>query len=288
MVELKKLSTGKYTPDWCPGCGDFGILMALKKAIVKLNLKPEEILVVSGIGCSSKLPQWLNTFGFHGLHGRGLPIALGAKIANKKLKIIVIGGDGDIYGEGIMHFIHAFRKNIDVTLLVHDNSVYGLTKGQTSPTTPHGRVTTSTPLGNYDTPLNPLALAISQGAPYVARGYSGNLKHLTNQISDAISFKGFSFVNIFQPCVTWNKINDYEWFNKRVFDLNEKKYRHNPKNQFKALERAYSEDKLPIGLFYKNERKLFEEEHIVLKKIPLVKQKIESISITNLLDELMS
>ncbi|MAG38696.1 2-oxoacid ferredoxin oxidoreductase [Candidatus Woesearchaeota archaeon] len=284
MVELKNLSTGNYTPDWCPGCGDYIILNALKRAIVKLNLNPNQVVVVSGIGCSSKLPQWINTFGYHGVHGRGLPVGTGIKIANKKLHVIVIGGDGDIYGEGMNHFIQSLRKNIDITLLVHDNQIYGLTKGQTSPTSMHGDKSVTSQIGNFDEPVNPIALAVAQKTSFIARSFAGDLEHLTNTIADAVSFKGFSFVDMFQPCVTFNKHNTYDWFKERVYDLQKKGYKPN------NLERAFKKsiefgDKIPIGVFFKEKKELYEETHPVLKKTPLVKQSLKNISIKKLMEE---
>ncbi|MBC8495197.1 2-oxoacid:ferredoxin oxidoreductase subunit beta [archaeon] len=284
MTELRDLNTSGYSPDWCPGCGNFGILTALKRALVQLKLNPKDVLVVAGIGCSSKLPQWINTFGFHGVHGRGLPVGMGAKIANKKLHVIVIGGDGDVFGEGMNHFIHSLRKNINVTLLVHDNQIYGLTKGQTSPTTMHGDKTSSSPGGNMDDPINPIALAVAQRTSYVARSFSGDMDHLTNTIADAIAFKGFAFVDIFQVCVSFNKHNTFPWFKERIYDLQKKGYK--PDNQEKAFKKSLEGwDKIPIGVFYKEEKPLYEEEHPVLKRTPLVKQKIDNISIKKLMDK---
>ncbi|MFC2136228.1 2-oxoacid:ferredoxin oxidoreductase subunit beta [Bacteroidota bacterium] len=286
MTDLKQLSTGSYVPDWCPGCGDYIILNALKRAIVQLNLNPKDILVVSGIGCSSKLPQWINTFGFHGVHGRGLPVGLGAKIANKDLHVIVIGGDGDVYGEGMNHFVHSLRKNINITLLVHDNQIYGLTKGQTSPTTMTGDKTNSAPLlGNLEEPINPLTLAISQGASHVARSFAGDLPHLTNTIANAIAFKGFAFVDIFQPCVTWNKHNTFDWFKERVYDLQEKKFKTDSqeKSLIKAMEFG---DKIPVGLFYEQPKHLYEETHPIIKGKPLISHNIDNVSVKDLLEKL--
>jgi len=285
MVDLNDLSTGSYVPDWCPGCGDYIILNALKRAIVKLNLNPKDVVVVSGIGCSSKLPQWINTFGYHGVHGRGLPVGTGVKLANKKLNVVVIGGDGDVYGEGMNHFIHALRKNINITLLVHDNQIYALTKGQASPTTIRGDKTKTTPLGTFDDPINPMALAVAQRASYIARSFAGDLDHLANTIADAIAFKGFAFVNIFQPCVTWNKHNTYDWFKERIYDLQKARYKpNNIERAFKKSLEGY--EKIPVGVFFKEERELFEDSHPILKTTPLVKQKIDDVSIKALMDEL--
>ncbi|MFH1589434.1 MAG: thiamine pyrophosphate-dependent enzyme [archaeon] len=286
MTDMKSLSTESYTPDWCPGCGNFMILSAIKKALIKLNIKERDVLIVSGIGCSSKLPQWINTFGYHGLHGRGLPVGTGAKIANKKLHVIVIGGDGDVYGEGMNHFIHALRKNINVTLLVHDNQIYGLTKGQISPTSIKGAKTKSTPLiGGLDDSINPLTLAVAQRASFIARGFAGDLVHLSDMIAEAIDFKGFAFVDIFQPCVTFNKLNTFDWFRSRVYDLQKKGYK--PNDIGKAFKKSLElGNKIPIGVFFKEERQLYEDTHPILKTGTLVKQNIDNVSINKLLDEL--
>lgn len=287
MVDLKQLSTGSYVPDWCPGCGNFGILNSIKRAIVKLNLKPEEVVIVSGIGCSSKLPQWINTFGFHGVHGRGLPVGMGIKIANKKLHVIVIGGDGDVYGEGMNHFIQAMRKNVNLTLIVHDNQIYGLTKGQTSPTTMKGDSSPTQPYGKYDEAVNPIALAVAQKASYVARGFAGDLNHLSDLIADAINYNGFAYIDVMQPCITFNKHNTFDWFRKRVYKLEEKG--HDPTSHTKALKKAFEfgEKKVPIGVIYKEEHaEPFEDHYPVVKDKPLVKLKVDNISIKDLMDEL--
>lgn len=283
MMSMKDLSTEPYRPDWCPGCGNFIILNALKQAIINLGLKREDVVVVSGIGCSSKLPQWINVFGLHGLHGRGIPLAMGAKMANKKLNVIVIGGDGDIYGEGINHFIEAVRDNVNITLLVHDNRIYSLTKGQASPTTPRGAITSSTPLGNLSYPLNPVALAVSQECGFVARSSTSHMQHLTKMIMDAISFDGFSYVDILQECVTFNKLNTAKWYRENCYEI-EKGY--NPADRAKAFEKAMQYDKIPIGLIYRTEKKEFTSSHPVLKNIPLVKRKLDEKSINLLMDEI--
>lgn len=282
MSTIKELSTGKYVPDWCPGCGDYAILMAVKKAIVELGWKREDIVIASGIGCSSKFPQWVNTFGLHGLHGRGLPMALGVKMANKKLKVIVVGGDGDVYGEGVNHFIEAIRDNIDITLLVFDNSIYSLTKGQASPTTPRMRVTNSSPSGNLSYPLNPLALAISQECSFVARSHTANVAHMTDIIKKALMHEGFSYVNILQECVTFNKINTSKWFKENTYVLVD----HNTQDKLTAISKASEEEKLPIGVLYYNKKETFGKAHVVLKqKKALVERKIDEADVAALLKE---
>ncbi len=238
-------------PDWCPGCGDFGVLNVLQRACSELGLKNHEILVVSGIGCSSNLPGFFKSYGVHSLHGRSLPVAMGAKLANHALTVIATGGDGDGYGIGGNHFIHAMRRNVDVTYIVMNNEIYGLTTGQVSPTSEIGMKTKSTPAGNVDMPLNPLALAVAAGCGYVARGFSGDVKQLTQLYIDAIKFPGFALVDVFSPCVTFNKHNTYDFFKKRIYKLEDTG--HDPSDYLKAMAKTQEwGEKIPIGLFYKN------------------------------------
>src|SRR5882672_3351528 len=241
---------GHTDPDWCPGCGDFGVLHALKTAIAELGLYPNEVLTISGIGCSSNLPGYINTYGMHTLHGRALAVATGAQLANHKLKVIVTGGDGDGYGIGCNHLIHCMRRNYDLTYLVMNNEIYGLTTGQCSPTSLKGAKTKSTPFGSVENPLNPLALAIAGGGTYVARGFSGNQKQLVELIKGGINHRGFALIDVFSPCVTYNKDQTYQFFRPRVKDLAEMK--HDPTNFHAAMDRAYQwDDTIPIGLFWK-------------------------------------
>ncbi len=212
MADLK----GKVDPDWCPGCGDFGVLAAVQKALVELQIPNHTVATVSGIGCSSNFPGFINTYGMHTLHGRSLPVASGLKLANHELTVLVTGGVGDGFGIGCGHFVHTMRRNINLTYLVLDNQVYGLTTGQTSPTSRIGMKTKSNPYGNGDTPVNPITLALSAGATFVGRGFSGDQKHLTELIKAAIQHKGFSFLDIFSPCVTYNHDNTFQWFRPRV------------------------------------------------------------------------
>src|SRR6266508_2825417 len=198
---------GKAEPDWCPGCGDFGVLAALKQAIVELGLLPHEVMTISGIGCSSNLPGYINTYGMHTLHGRALAVATGAALANHEMKIVVTGGDGDGYGIGGNHFLHTMRRNVDLTYIVMENQVYGLTTGQTSPTSTKGMRTKSTPYGSVENPINPIPLAITAGATYVARGYTGQVRQLTDLIKGGIQHRGFSLIDCFSPCGTFNLDN---------------------------------------------------------------------------------
>lgn len=241
---------GKIHPDWCPGCGDFSVLAALQTALLELGLKPNEVLVVSGIGCSSNLPGFINTYGMHTLHGRSLAVATGAKLANHELKVIATGGDGDGYGIGGNHFVHTMRRNVDLTYIVMDNQIYGLTTGQVSPTSIKGMKTKSTPHGSVENPINPIPLAIVGGATYVARGFSGKQKHLVELFKGAIMHRGFALVDVFSPCVTYNKDNTYQWFTPRVKILEEQG--HDPTDFHRALDRGYQwGDEIPIGLFWK-------------------------------------
>lgn len=294
MTDIKDLEITYDKPNWCPGCGDFGIWVSLKNAIVQLGLNPWEVVLVSGIGCSSKLPYWVRTYGFNGLHGRPMPVAEGIKLANHDLTVIVVGGDGDQYGEGLSHLIHAARRNINLTLLTHDNQIYGLTTGQYSPTTDIGEKNKATPTPTVEEPINPLSLALSAGATFVARGFAGDNKHLTSLITDAVKHKGFSIVDIMQPCVTFNRKNTFAWFYERLYKLGED---YDLKNRLNALAKAEEwplrqilkegeKEKIPTGILFQEEKQTFEESLPQISKEPLVKQSLENIDISPLLDEL--
>src|SRR5579871_3049144 len=247
---IKDSYKGKIHPDWCPGCGDFSVLSALQTALFELGLQPHQVVVISGIGCSSNLPGFINTYGMHTLHGRSLAVATGAKLGNHELKVIATGGDGDGFGIGGNHFMHTMRRNVDLTYIVMDNQIYGLTTGQTSPTSRKGMKTKSTPFGNVENPINPIPLAIIAGATYVARGFSGKQKHLVEILKGAIQHKGFSLIDVFSPCVTYNKDNTYQFFNPRVKPLEE--MGHDTTDFAKAMERGYQwGEEIPIGLFWK-------------------------------------
>ncbi len=238
-------------PDWCPGCGDFGVLSALFQACAELELQPHEIMVVSGIGCSSNLPGYIRSYGVHSLHGRALPFATGAKLANPAMTVIATGGDGDGYGIGLNHFIQAMRRNINVTYIVMNNEVYGLTTGQVSPTSETGMKTKTTPHGNLEGMLNPLALALASGCGYIARGFSGQPKHLMKLYQDGIQHPGFALIDVFSPCVTFNKQNTYQWFRERVYKLEDTG--HDPADFHAAMDKALEwGGKIPIGLVYRN------------------------------------
>ena len=283
MVELADLKT-LGQPNWCPGCGNFPIWHALKSAIVDLHLEPHNVVIFSGIGCSSKMPHWVNTYGFHGIHGRPLPIATGARLANNNLTVIAVGGDGDGYGIGIGHFIHAMRRNLDITYIVTNNQVYGLTTGQTSPTSDKGFATKSTPTGVIEMPINPIALAIASEATYISRGFSKEMKHLTKLIVDGVRHEGFALIDVLQPCVTFNRKNTYEWFSERVYKLEETD--HDVTNKQAAFLKSLEwNDRIPIGLFYRELRPTYEDELPQIAEAPLVRQRIEEINITALMDE---
>ncbi len=239
---------GKIDPDWCAGCGDFGVLRSLQKACAELALRPHQILTVSGIGCSSNLPGYFHSYGMHTLHGRGLAVATGAKLANHDLTVIATGGDGDGYGIGGNHFMHTARRNVDLTYLVMNNQIYGLTTGQVSPTSSEGMKTKSTPFGNVERPVNPLTSAIMNGATFVARGFTGDPKQLTELIKQGIEHKGFALVDIFSPCVTFNHDNDYPFFKERVKKLEEED--HDVSDWKSACEKAMMwGDTIYTGLF---------------------------------------
>lgn len=241
---------GQVDPDWCPGCGDFSVLASLQQALAELGIQPHEAIVISGIGCSSNLPGYIGTYGMHTLHGRALAVATGVALANHELKVIATGGDGDGYGIGGNHFVHTMRRNVDLTYIVMDNQIYGLTTGQCSPTSAKGMKTKSTPFGNVENPINPIPIAIVAGATYVARGFSGNQKHLVELIKGGITHKGFALIDVFSPCVTYNKDNTYQWFRPRVKPLEE--MGHDPTNFQAAIEQALMwGDEIPIGLFWK-------------------------------------
>lgn len=258
-------------PAWCPGCGDYGVLNALQRACADLNLDPKDIMVVSGIGCSSNLPGFFKSYGLHTLHGRSIAVASGAKFGNHEMTVIATGGDGDGYGIGVGHFIHAVRRNLDMTYIVMDNQIYGLTTGQTSPTTGKGVKTKSTPTGNLEDPLNPIALALTGGASFVARGFSGEPAHLAELYKKAIAHKGFALVDVFSPCMTYNKINTYPWFKERVYKLENEK--HDTANFEAAMKKAQEwGDRIPIGVFYAQERPTYDASEPTLQNGPLAKQ----------------
>ena len=268
---------------WCPGCGNFGLRTIMLKAVAELGLKQEEVVFVSGIGQAAKAPQYYNTHYFNGLHGRSLPPATGILAANPNLKIIVESGDGDMYGEGGNHFLHSIRRNPNITVIVHNNMIYGLTKGQASPTTPIGMHTPIQVDGVFESPINPLAIAISMDASFVARGSVGEAERTKEIIKKAISHKGFSLVDVFQACVSFNKINTHTWFRDHTYFIEEN---HNVKDRIAAFTRAIETDPMPLGVFYVNENKPVFEERLAPyrnSKEPLYKRNADISKIKELL-----
>lgn len=268
---MSDISFDGYAPTWCPGCGDWGIRVGIKAALDQLGLDPSDVFLSFDIGCSGNMNDFLNGYATHGLHGRAIPTAIGMKTANHSMNTIVIGGDGGIYGEGGNHFMHACRGNHDITVIVHDNMVYGLTTGQVAPTAKKGYKSKSTPQGIIETPINPLALAISQGATFVSQGFAGDVRSLTKIIKAAITHKGFSLVNILQPCVTFNKVNTYQYYLKNTYKLSENYQSGNKKDAIiKSMD--ILAEKFPIGILYKEEKTVY-HEHIPQLDVPLVKRK---------------
>ncbi|MCI4358595.1 MAG: thiamine pyrophosphate-dependent enzyme [Thermoplasmata archaeon] len=269
---------------WCPGCGDFGVVAAIEMAVKRLKIPSHNVVLVSGIGCSSNLPHFLSSYGFHAIHGRSLPVAEGIRWANHELTVIATGGDGDGFGIGCGHFVHTMRRNVDMTYVTMDNQIYGLTTGQASPTSMLGQKTKSTPSGVIESPIDPIALAIASGATYVARGFSGDVKHMADLIQNGISHKGFAFIDALSPCVTYNKINTFDFFRQRVYKLENSG--HDPSNRALAFERSLEwGDKIPIGLFYRAERPTYEDLEQVLNAGPLAKQPTGLKGRESLLDE---
>jgi 2-oxoglutarate ferredoxin oxidoreductase subunit beta len=275
MSDLKVFNGGQKST-WCPGCGDFGILASMKQALAGLDLKPHEVILVSGIGCGSKLPHYLRANGYNSIHGRALPVAQGIKLANHSLRVIAVTGDGDGYGIGQGHFVHAMRRNADITHVVENNQVYGLTKGQYSPTSERGYISSFSPEGSIEFAINPMALALSAGATFIARAFAGDVKHMNAVLQAAIRHRGYSLVDCLQPCVTYNKLNTYDWFRTRVYKLEEEEG-YNRADRQQAWQKAQEwGDRIPIGVIYENaDRPTYEEQVTALKKGPLVQQELD-------------
>ena len=234
---------------WCPGCGDFGVLAALQKALLDLAVPPEQVAIVAGIGCSGKIGNYINSYNLHVTHGRTMPAALGLKLANRELTVIAAGGDGDGYAIGMGHFIHAIRRNPDVTYIVMDNQIYGLTKGQSSPTSGEGFMTRSTPEGTIEHPVRPLQLAISAGATFVAQGFSSNQKQLVSLIKAGVEHHGFALINTISPCVTFNKVNTYDWYKQGLLNLDTVDD-YDPSDKGRAMGLLMERDEMVNGLVY--------------------------------------
>jgi 2-oxoglutarate ferredoxin oxidoreductase subunit beta len=269
---------------WCPGCGNFSILQIIKKALDELSLEQENTVMVSGIGQAAKIPQYINTNFFNGLHGRALPVATAIKSSNPKLTIIAESGEGDMYGEGGNHFMHAIRRNVNITNIVHNNMIYGLTKGQASPTTQKGMKTTLQIFGVTNEPFNPMATAISLGASFVARASSGDAEQTKEIIKKAIQHKGYSLIDIFQPCVSFNKINNFKWFKDNTYYLGDD---YDPYDQVEAFRKSLETDKFPLGVIYMNKDRVttFEENLVAYEenKKPLFEKKRDTEKVKALL-----
>jgi 2-oxoglutarate ferredoxin oxidoreductase subunit beta len=264
-------------PTWCPGCGDYGIHAALKQALVKVGLAPHQVLLVGGIGCGSKMPDYTTANGFMTLHGRTLPVATGARLANHGLKVITVHGDGDGMGLGMGHFVHTARRNLEVVDLLQNNQIYGLTKGQYSPTSDMGFVTSTSPDGAFEHAANPVALAIAAGGTFVARGFAGDAKGLAEIIAQALEHKGYALVDILQPCVTFNRKNTYDWYRERVYEL--EGTGHDPSDPVAAYQKALEwGEKIPLGMIYRASKPTYDEQVPALKDGPVATRKLRKLT----------
>lgn len=262
-------------PNWCPGCGDFSVQAAIQRAAANVGLEPDNLAVISGIGCSGRISGYINAYGFHGIHGRSLPIAQGVKMANRDLTVIASGGDGDGYAIGMSHTIHAIRRNIDITYIVMDNQIYGLTKGQTSPRSEMGFKTKSTPQGSIESALSVMEMALTAEATFVAQSFSTDLKDLTALIEAGINHKGFSLINVFSPCVTYNKVNTYDWFKENLTKLSDVEG-YDPSNRSQAMQTLMEHNSLVTGLIYQNtEKPSYQELVHGYSEAPLVHSELD-------------
>jgi len=280
VIKISDFQTPNF-PTWCPGCGNLNIWGSFEKAAVQEGWDNYNSVIVAGIGCHSHIVNFVKMTSFEGLHGRAIPVATGIKMANNRLNVFVFTGDGDCFGEGGNHFIHACRRNHDLTVLIHDNSLYALTTGQTSPLTAHGFKTKSTPQGNLDEPFNPLVLAIASGATFVARAYSGDMSKLAELMIEANNHKGLAVIDVLQPCMTFNKICTHEFYQNNVYYL-EKEY--DSLNKQKAFERAFEfgPKSIPLGVFYKEDRMSYEAQIPQIKDMPLVEIPLNRLTVTEL------
>ena len=284
MVALKDLAT-PVKPDWCPGCGNYGILTAVTGAVVELGLEREQVVIVSGIGCHGKIVNYVNVNGFHGIHGRVIPTATGIKLANPELTVIGFAGDADQYDEGWDHFCHAMRRNVDMTLIVHDNQTLGLTTGQTTATSLQGFKSKSTPFGSVMPPLNPIANALVSNGTFVARGFAGDPRHLQSLIVEAVRHRGFGYVDVFQPCVSFNYLNTYQWFRERLYKLNEQG--HDYADRQKALAKSFEwGERIPIGVFYKEDKPTYLDTLPHMKGKSLAKLPIDDIDVSAIIESM--
>ncbi|AJD91075.1 2-oxoacid ferredoxin oxidoreductase subunit beta [Jeotgalibacillus malaysiensis] len=274
MVTFKDFRNN-VKPNWCPGCGDFSVQAAIQRASANVGLTPGNLAVISGIGCSGRISGYINSYGFHSIHGRALPLAQGVKMANRDLTVIASGGDGDGFAIGLGHTIHAIRRNIDMTYIVMDNQIYGLTKGQTSPRSSAGFKTKSTPKGAIEPSINPMEMALTSGATFVAQGFSSDLKELTSLIEQGLNHKGFSLINVFSPCVTYNKVNTYDWFKENLVKLTEIED-YDAGNKEAAMQTLMKHDGLVTGLIYQDiEQPSYQELIDGYDEAPLSKQNLK-------------
>jgi len=269
----------RIAPTWCPGCGNFGIWGAIKNALVKQKLSHDQVLFVYDVGCSGNMADFLQTYGIHSLHGRAIPVAVGASLAHHQFPTVAIGGDGGLYGEGVEHFIEACRGNFNITALVHNNRLYSLTTGQRSPTAQKGKKTKSTPFGVIEIPFEPLKTAILHDAGFVSRGFAADIPHLTELITQAMQHPGFSLIDVLQPCPTFNKDMPYSWYQERVYKLES--------NEGLPVQKAMATldqdpEKMAIGVLYRSKRPAYHTYLPQLKKAPLLHQPIKSINISDL------
>lgn len=261
-------------PNWCPGCGDFSVQASIQRALAAMGKEPHEVAVVSGIGCSGRISGYINSYGFHGVHGRALPTAQGVKLANRNLTVIAAGGDGDGFGIGLNHFMHAVRRNMDITYIVMDNQIYGLTKGQHSPTSAHGFKAKTTPTGNIENALAPTQIALAAGVSFLAQGFSSDVNQLVRLIQQGIEHKGFSLINVFSPCVTYNKINTYDWYKENVFNLDQLSD-YDPTDRAAAMHMVIEKNGLATGLIFRDDTRAAYEDLIPgYKADPIVSQDI--------------
>ena len=274
MPSMKDLQ-GKDAPTWCPGCGDHGVLSAVKLAMINLNLDPHQVLIVSGIGCGSKLPSYIRVSGLHTLHGRDIAFASGAQLSRPDMPVLTVSGDGNTYGMGLSHLLHAARRNINITSIVQNNQVYGLTKGQYSPTTHAGIVskTSPAPTGAIEQPVQPLALALAAGATFVARGFAKDPRHLAEIIVRAIQHRGYALIDVLQPCVTFNRLNTYDWYSERVYKVEEQAGGYDASDKGTAMEKALEwGGRIPLGIIYQIERPTYDDQVLALKAGSLIAQ----------------
>ena len=274
MAVTAKDYASPVKPTWCPGCGDFGIFSAVKKGLAEAGVAPHEALLVSGIGCGSKLPDYAKINGFMTLHGRALPVATGAKLANHSLKVMTVHGDGDGMGLGMGHFIHTARRNLEIVDLIQNNQIYGLTKGQYSPTSDPGQVTSTSPDGAFEMAANPVALALAAGGTFIARGFAGDAKHLASLVAQALRHKGYALLDVLQPCVTFNRKNTYDWYRERVYKLEETD--HDPGDRVAAFRKALEwGERIPLGIIYQTQLPTYEDQVAGLQMGPVAERQLK-------------